>query len=98
MTEQEEKKVGGGYAPEIQEERLLAGEKTATEVIKEMPVPTPREVVPRLLNLVLRVEDLTFKQRHELLKSLEMVLNEWVELTELVEDMSCTKKTPDANP
>ena len=60
--------------------------------------PTPRDIVPGLLNLVLRVEDLNFKQRHELLKSLELVLNEWVELTELVVDMSGPKEAPSANP
>lgn len=62
------------------------------------PVPTPREVVPSLLNLILRVEDLTFKQRHELLQNLAYILNEWVELKELMEDLSGPKDTPDANP
>jgi len=60
-------------------------------------VPTPREIVPGLLSLVLKVESLTFEQRHELLKSLEFVLKEWVELKELVEDLSGPEDKPSAN-
>jgi len=62
------------------------------------PVPTPREIVPGILSLVLKVESLTFEQRHELLKSLEFVLNEWVELKKLVEDLAGPEDKPSVNP
>ena len=83
-------------------------DKTATEVNggarppelepATRPAPTPREIVPGLLNLVLKVEQLTFQQRHELLLSLDFVLKEWVELKELMEDLSGPKEAPSANP
>lgn len=50
-----------------------------------------------ILDLLLRIDTLEFKARYDLMKALENILIEWVELSDLTEEFCSPSEAPPAN-